>query len=63
MSKELVIIVAIVFSVSMILLLYKLYNNLFLTTNDELNSTTNNFNNMHHKSDFEKVLSYHSMDN
>ena len=53
----------ITFLIALMFIMYKMYMILYVKTETEISSTTNKFNNMHHRSDFDKSVSYHSLDN
>tara|TARA_Y100000389_G_scaffold94297_1_gene90940 strand:- start:171 stop:374 length:204 start_codon:yes stop_codon:yes gene_type:complete len=51
--------------VSLILLIvvgYKLYTVMFVPSAEQIRATANSFNNITHKSDFEKSVTYHTLD-
>lgn len=41
---------------------YKIYIVLFVPSIQQMKATTNQFNNINHKSDFDKSMSYHTLD-
>jgi hypothetical protein len=44
------------------IILYKVYVLLFIPSIQQIRATTNEFNNINHKSDFDKSMSYHTLD-
>ena len=57
------IVLLVVFLLITIFIIYNIYMTLFVKTENEITATTNKFNNMHHRSEFDKSVSYHSFDN
>ena len=49
--------------ITLIFIGYKMYMILFVKTESEIASTTNKFNNIHHRSEFDRSVSYHTLDN
>lgn len=49
--------------ITLMIIGYKMYMLLFVKSENEIAATTNKFNNMHHRSEFDKSVSYHTLDN
>jgi len=57
------IVLLVLFSITIMIIAYKVYTILFIKSESEIVATTNKFNNMHHRSEFDKSVSYHTLDN
>ena len=56
------IVLMVLFFITLIIIGYKMYTILFIKSESEIAATTNKFNNMHHRSEFDKSVSYHTLD-
>ena len=57
------IMLLVLFAITVLVIGYKMYVILFVKSENEIVATTNKFNNMHHRSEFDKSVSYHTLDN
>jgi len=56
------IVLLVIFFITLMIIAYKTYTILFIKSENEITATTNKFNNMHHRSEFDRSVSYHTLD-